>query len=97
METPLNIIIYTTLIKGFTKDKNFDKALETFNKMKATENKPNLVTYNSLLDCAVQCHQFEQMEQIWTQIVTQKQEDLRPDIISYSTYIKGLCKNNRAQ
>ena len=96
-EAPANIIIYTTLIKGFTKEKNFDRALDTFNQMKLAENKPNLVTYNSLLDCAVQCNKFDQMESLWTQILNQKQQDLRPDIISYSTYIKGLCKNQKSQ
>jgi len=51
---PVNTIIYTTILKGFTKEKNFAKAEEIFNLMlKRPDIKPNLVTFNSLLDCAV--------------------------------------------
>jgi len=30
---PVNTIIYTTILKGFTKEKNFNKAQEIFNLM----------------------------------------------------------------
>ena len=50
----MNTIIYTTLIKGYTKQKNLEKALMVFQQMKSdSHNQPNTVTYNSILECAV--------------------------------------------
>ena len=59
---------------------------------KTNDCKPNLVTYNSLLDCAVHSNRFEEMESIFQNIIS----NLKPDLITHSTYIKGLCKSNDA-
>ena len=94
----MNTIIYTTILKGFTKEKNIAKALETFNIMKASsEMKPNIITYNSLLDCAVQCNEFSKMDQIFKEICENEKNNTEcsPDLITYSTYIKGLCRCKR--
>ena len=65
---PINTIIYTTLIKGFSKAYKLVKALEIFDVMKMSHNiksphnetdekvKPNNVTYNSLIDCCIRCN-----------------------------------------
>ena len=94
----MNTIIYTTLLKGFTKERNIAKALETFSIMKgSSEMKPNIVTYNSLLDCAVQCNEFNKMDEIFKDICEneKKNPDCSPDLITYSTYVKGLCRCKR--
>lgn len=94
----MNTIIYTTLLKGFTKERNLNKAFETFSIMKAsTEMKPNIITYNSLLDCAVLCNDFQKMDEIFKSICDneKKNPECSPDLITYSTYIKGLCRCKR--
>lgn len=94
----MNTIIYTTLLKGFTKERNLNKALETFSIMKSSnEMKPNIITYNSLLDCAVLCNEFTKMEEIFKDICDneKKNPECSPDLITYSTYIKGLCRCKR--
>lgn len=64
-----NTVVYTTLIKGFTKERNLDRALQIVDKMEANHlAKPNIVTYNSLLDCAARSQQFVQMDKIYKQI-----------------------------
>jgi pentatricopeptide repeat protein len=95
---PMNTIIYTTILKGFTKERNLSKALETFNIMKgSSEMKPNIITYNSLLDCAVQCNEFYKMDEIFKDICEneKKNPECSADLITYSTYIKGLCRCKR--
>ena len=94
-EVKMNTIIYTTIIKGFTKEKNLEKAMQTLENMKKLDVKPNLVTFNSLLDCSVQCFSFEKMEKIYEEIMNNSSPSLQPDLITYSTYIKGLCKNRK--
>lgn len=88
-----NTIIFTTLLKGLTKYRNIKKALVLFQKMKENPKiQPNTVTYNSLLECAVQSQEYEKMTQIFEECLNNKGQDNQPDLITYSTYIKGLCK-----
>jgi len=92
----MNIYIYTILIKGYTKTKDFQKAFELYNQMLEDSNiTPNIIVFNAILDCCVECFDIEMMKKIY--------EDLRqkavlqetfpqPDLITYSTVIKGYSK-----
>ena len=56
----MNTILYTTLIKAYTKQKDLNKVLEIFNTMKQSQNsKPNIITYNSIIDCCIKCDRFD--------------------------------------
>jgi pentatricopeptide repeat protein len=46
-------------MKGYTKIKDLSKATELFNQMKNGECKPNLVTYNTYLTCAMKNQNLE--------------------------------------
>lgn len=86
----LNVIIYTTLIKGFSKSLELDQALKVFEIMrKDSEIQPNNITFNSLIDCCVRCTDIPQAEAIFDDM---KQSGVSPDLITYSTMIKGYCK-----
>lgn len=50
---------------------------------------PNNVTFNSLLDCSVRCEDMKTA----TEIFAEMQSLMKPDLISYSTMIKGLCRS----
>ena len=59
----MNTVIYTTMIKAFQKSYQLEKALEIYElmltEMKTNPNAtPNIVTFNSLLDCCVRCFDF---------------------------------------
>ena len=65
----LNTIIYTTLIKGFAKSFNLDKALDIYEIMKNDSRiKPNNVTFNSLLDCCVRCDRVDKAAQLFLEM-----------------------------
>ena len=56
----MNTVIYTTMIKAYQKSYQLEKALELYETMleEMQHNKdvaPNIVTFNSLLDCCVRC------------------------------------------
>merc|ERR1719230_1528745 len=76
-----NTILFTTLIKGYSRQKKLPAALKAREEMIA-ENVPlNVVTYNSLIDVAIRCKDLTQA----TTLVTQMQEDdINPDLITYS-------------
>lgn len=94
----MNIVIYSTLIKGYAKDDKFDKCCEVYQQMLKDENvTPNIIIHNSMLDACVMCKKYEKMEEIYNNIrnkaINEEYSPL-PDIITYSTVIKGYCKNN---
>ena len=60
------------------------------------ENKKyNTISFNSIMECALQCKRFDVLENIFKELVNNK--EVKPDKISYSTYIKGLCKNQKIE
>ena len=86
-----NTVIYTTLIKGFTQTKNLEGAIKIYDKMKKDPTcQPNNITYNSLLDCCTKCNDLNKLKDIFTEMQTAGR---RPDLITFTTIIKGYCRN----
>ncbi len=92
----MNVVLYSTLIKGYTKSKNFDKAFEIYDKMLKDESvKNNIIVYNAILDCCVECFDIKSMNRIYEELKHKAIEDEtspQPDLITYSTVIKGSSK-----
>jgi len=92
----MNIVLYSTLIKGYTKNKDFKKAFEIYNKMKSDNAvTPNIVSYNAILDCCVECGDIEMMKKIYEEIkqnAIDKEDAPMPDLITYSTVVKGYSR-----
>ena len=86
----MNTILYTTLIKAYSKIKNLKKVIEIFTSMKNNKNNfPNNITYNSVIDCAIKCNQYDLANNIFTEMLNLPLKDIKPDIITFSTLIKG--------
>jgi leucine-rich PPR motif-containing protein len=92
----MNIVIYTTLIKGYTRIKNFEKAFEIYNKLlNDISVQANTVTYNAILDCCVECGDYNMMIKIYEELRENAINDenaAQPDLITYSTVIKGFSR-----
>lgn len=89
----VNSVIYSILIKGFTTNRNFDKAFEVFTHMQNnTDFQLNIITYNAMLECAIKCNKPYRFFEIYDIIISKVGGKFQPDLITYSTYIKGLCK-----
>ena len=79
------------MIKGYAKSFNLAKALEVFEEMKSTPGMyPNNVTFNSLIDCCVRTKKCEKALHLLEEM---KSRGIRPDLITFSTLIKGFCKD----
>ena len=94
----MNTILYTTLIKAYSKQKDLNKVVEIFDTMKKTSNsKPNIITYNSIIDCCIKCNNFnlayEYFKEMLFDINNTSDNSIRPDIVTFSTLIKGEINN----
>ena len=98
----MNIILYTTLIKAYTKVKNLGMAYDVYNQMLADDKVlPNIVVHNAMLDCCVECDDVKKMDEIYQTIKDKASEDddnnPQPDLITYSTVIKGFARNKNME
>jgi pentatricopeptide repeat protein len=85
-----NTILYTTLIKGYGLEKDLVSALELFREMPQEGVPYNTITYNSILDACVKCGDLPQAEGLLREM-TSPGGTLEPDLITFSTLLKGYC------
>jgi pentatricopeptide repeat protein len=100
----MNIILYTTLIKAYTKVKNLNMAYDVYNQMLSDEKvMPNIVIHNAMLDCCVECDDVKKMDEIYQNIKDKASDEEdnnnnpQPDLITYSTVIKGYSRSKNMQ
>jgi len=86
-----NTVIYATMIKGFGTEKDLVSALRLFRDM-PTEGVPyNTITYNSVLEACIKCGDLTTAEQLLQEML-QPESHIEPDLITFSTLIKGHCQ-----
>ncbi len=93
-----NAIIYTTLIKGFNKMKQYEKAFQIFDELTLEEkNKSNIVIYNAILDVCVESRKFDKLKEIYNELkklAIEDEKNPQPNLVTYSTVVKGYFKSN---
>ena len=63
---PKNTIIYTTLIKGFSRARKLYKVLEIYEFMKQDCTcQPNNMTFNSLIDSCIRCGSIDKAVKVF--------------------------------
>merc|ERR1719189_2668501 len=85
-----NTILYTTLIKGYGLEKDLNSALELFREMPQEGVPYNTITYNSILDACIKCGDLQTAESLLREM-TAPESSLEPDLITFSTLLKGYC------
>ena len=104
----MNTILYTTMIKAYSKTKNLNKVIEILNTMIKSKNaKPNIITYNCVIDCCIKCDNFKLAYDFFNYLIDinkngnknmDNTNNLNLDIVTFSTLIKGElhkhCFNN---
>lgn len=86
-----NTILYTTLIKGYGNEKDIKNALRLFAEMQQ-ENVPyNTIAYNSIIDVCIKCSDVSAAEEIFSEMLL-PDSPVQPDLITYSTLLKGYCQ-----
>lgn len=99
-----NSVILSTLVKGFNRTKNHDLAFQLYENLNEKQLKiVDIVFFNSLLDCCVECGNYRKMQQIYNTILQRTEEDkiiggsFSPTVVTYSTLLKGFTKANCAE
>jgi pentatricopeptide repeat protein len=85
-----NTILYTTLIKGYGLDKDLQSALALFREMPQEGVPYNTITYNSILDACVKSGDLATAEALLREMTT-SESAVEPDLITFSTLLKGYC------
>jgi len=85
-----NTILYTMLIKGHGLDKDLAAALALFHEMRDEGVPCNTITYNSIIDVCIKCSDMETAEELFREM-TAPASHVQPDLITYSTLLKGYC------
>merc|ERR1719453_2707586 len=83
-----NTVIYSSILKGFAAAKDIDKVFAVHNEMLKFGVPCNTITYNTMLDACAKCYAMQRAEQV---LKAMKAASVQPDIISYSTVVKGYC------
>ena len=93
----MNIVLYTTLIKAYTKVKDLANAETVYAALLNDEKvEANIVAHNAMLDCCVECNSFDKMNKYYAQIkekALNEESAPQPDLITYSTVIKGFARS----
>mmetsp|Transcript_103207 Transcript_103207/g.269441 ORF Transcript_103207/g.269441 Transcript_103207/m.269441 type:complete len:657 (+) Transcript_103207:57-2027(+) len=85
-----NTILYTTLIKGYGMEKDLRRALALFREMKGERVPCNRITYNSIIDVCIRCGDVQAAENLFGEM-TAPGSGVEPDLITFSTLLKGYC------
>jgi pentatricopeptide repeat protein len=85
-----NTILYTTLIKGYGREKDLKHALELFYEMPREGVPYNTITYNSIIDAATKAGDLGAAESLLREMASPSSQ-LEPDLITFSTLLKGYC------
>jgi len=90
-----NAFIASTMIKAYTKARDLPSALTIYESIQKDETVVNnIVVYNAILDCCVQCGDYETMHKIYKDLKRKTSTSkVLADLITYSTLIKGYAKS----
>lgn len=78
------------MIKAYSKTQNLQAALRIFHMMlNDQKSAPNIITFNSVIDCCVRC---QEMKEAWSIFQQMSHNEIEPDLITFSTLIKGYCR-----
>lgn len=90
-----NTVQYSILIKGCAQKKQVDEALALYYDMQSRNIPCNEVTYNTLINACASAGDLVRAEIIMGNM--RASINCKPDVITYSTMIKGFCSKGQAE
>jgi len=90
----LNDVIYCSVLKGFTREKKIDRVWEVYVEMKDRKFELQIIMYNTIIDACARCGRMEHLPTIMEDM---KVHGAKPNVITYSTMLKGHCQNGDMQ
>ncbi|CAK0850343.1 unnamed protein product [Prorocentrum cordatum] len=88
----LNAIIYCSVMKGFSHQKNFDRMWEVYQEVLGGEHKCSIVTYNTLVDACARCSEMARVPELLQHM---DRQGIKPNVATYGAIIKGYVQENK--
>jgi len=88
----VNAVIYCSVLKGFSHQKKFDRVWDVYQEMHAQKVTCSIVTFNCMVDACSRCGEMSRIPELLRSMVAQ---GIEPNLITYSSIIKGYCQENR--
>ena len=85
----INIIIYSSMVKGYFKNNEVNNAFLLIDEMKNNNLSFNTFTYNIIFDGLLKHNLFEKAKSFYYEM---KSNNIKPDIITYSSLLNGFMK-----
>lgn len=92
--TLINTVTYSTLMKGFAMAKQPDHVQRLYKTMRDRNLPVNAVAYNTVLNALVRCDMIHKVPEIIAHM-TSADPPVQPDIITFSTIVKGYCNSGQ--
>jgi pentatricopeptide repeat protein len=86
----INSVIYCSVLKGFAREKKMARALKVYEEVRKKGIELSILMYNTLIDSCARCGCMDHIEGIWADM---KALGVDPNVVTYSTMIKGYCQN----
>merc|ERR1719265_1716420 len=86
----VNTVIYSTILKGFVLSKQPQQVFVVHSKMRESGTPCNTISYNTMIDA---CARHGIMDKVPPLLEEMKAGCVEPDIITYSTIVKGYCQS----
>merc|ERR1740121_1764031 len=83
-----NMIIYSTLVKGFAAAGRTREAMELWREIRSEGIAMNVVIYNTLIDAQARAGAMDRAHEL---LSAMEEDGLTPDSITHSTMVKGYC------
>jgi pentatricopeptide repeat protein len=84
----INTVIYSTVLKGYAVMRQLDKVFAVYEEMRSKNIPCNTITYNTMLDACAKCCAMHRASNL---LMAMKEACVEPDIVTYSTIVKGYC------
>jgi len=90
----INSIIYGSVLKGYGRSHRFDRMWTVFKEMTANNVEPSVATFNAVMDACARNNRMQLAPQL---MVDLRAKGLTPNLITFSTMIKGFCQKGDVQ
>jgi len=88
----INTVAYSTIVKGFAMARQPNKVSAIYKEMKERHICCNAITFNTMLNAMARCNKMHEVPQL-LQDMQENSPPIAPDIVTYSTIIKGYCQS----
>lgn len=91
----ISSVIGTNLIQAYSYTQDFWSARSVFEMIfNAGLVFDNIIPMNAMLDCSIVCNNFDYFFYLYKLLFPLELSKFTPDLVTYSTIIKGLCKSD---